>query len=59
MLGLFHYRDPAGACGCHGDDFMAEGSDVLVDRLDRVMEDGFNAKSLGHAGRGQLNTALA
>ena len=54
MLGFFHHRDPAGTCGCHGDDFMAEGSDVLLDRLDRVMQDEFNAKMLGRVGRGQL-----
>ena len=28
MPGFFHHRDPAGTCGCHGDDFMAEGSDA-------------------------------
>ena len=38
-------------CGCHGDDFMAEGSDALLDRLDRVMADEFEAKMLGRAGR--------
>ena len=36
---IFHHRDPATTCGCHGDDFMAEGSDALVDRLYRVMTD--------------------
>ena len=39
MPGFFHHRDPAGTCGCHGDDFMVEGSDVLLDRVDRVMKD--------------------
>ena len=33
---------------------MAEGSDVLLDRLDRVMKDDFNAKMLGCVGRGRL-----
>ena len=54
MLGFFHHRDPAGTCGCHGDGFMAEGSDALLDRLDRVMKDDFDAKMLGRVGRGQL-----
>ena len=54
MLGFFHYLDPAGTCGCHGDDFMDEGSDVLLDRLDRVTKDEFDAKMLGRVGRGQL-----
>ena len=31
MPGFFHHTDPAGMCGCHGDDFMA----------DRVMADEF------------------
>ena len=31
MLGFFHHRDLAGTCGCHGDNFMAEGSDALLD----------------------------
>ena len=43
MPGFFHHRDPAGTCGCHGDDFMAEGSDALLDRLDRVKKDEFNS----------------
>ena len=30
MPGFFHHKDPAGKCGCHRDDFMAEGSDVLL-----------------------------
>ena len=42
----FTTETPAGTCRCHGDDFMAEGSDVLMDRLDRVMKDEFNAKML-------------
>ena len=54
MPGFFHHRDPAGTCGCHGDDFMAEGSDALLDRLDRAMKDEFDAKMLGRVGRGQL-----
>ena len=33
---------------------MADGSDVLLDRQDRVMKDEFNAKMLGRVGRGQL-----
>ena len=33
---------------------MAEGSDTLLDRLDRVMNDEFDAKMLGRVGRGQL-----
>ena len=33
---------------------MAEGSDVLLDRLDRVMADEFEAKILGRVGRGHL-----
>ena len=32
-------RDPAGTCGCLGDDFMVEGSDALLDRVDRVLKD--------------------
>ena len=31
---------------------MAEGSDALLDRLDRVMADDFEAKMLGRVGRG-------
>ena len=54
MPGFFHHRDRAGTCGCHGDDFMAEGSDALLDRLDRVMTDEFEAKMLGRVGRGHL-----
>ena len=54
MPGFFHHRDPAGTCGCHGDDFMAEGSDALLDRLDRVMADEFEAKMLGRVGRGHI-----
>ena len=46
MPGFFHQRDSARTCGCYGDDFMAEGSDVRLDRLDRVMRDEFNAKML-------------
>ena len=46
MLGFFHHLDIAGTCGCHGDDFMAEGSDALLDRLDRVMKNEFDAKML-------------
>ena len=45
MPDFFHHRDPAGTCGCHGDDFMAEGSDVLLDRLDRVMKDAGTCRS--------------
>ena len=33
---------------------MAEGSDALLNRLDRVMKDVFNAKMLGRVGRGQF-----
>ena len=54
MPGFFHHRDPAGTRGCHGDDFMVDGSDVPLDRLDRVMKDEFNAKMLGRVGRGRL-----
>ena len=43
---------PAGTCGCHGDDFMAEGSDALLGRLGRVMKDEFDTKMLGRVGRG-------
>ena len=53
MSGFFHHRDPAGTCGCHGDDFVAEGSDALLDQL-RVMADEFEAKMLGRVGRGYL-----
>ena len=49
-----HHRDPAGTCGCHGDCSMTEGSDALLDRLDRAMKDDFDAKMLGRVGRGQL-----
>ena len=52
MLGFFHHRDPAGTCGCHGDGFTAEGSDALLDSLDRVMKDWFDTKMLGLVGRG-------
>ena len=33
---------------------MAEGSDALLDRLDQVMADEFEAKMLGRVGRGHL-----
>ena len=33
---------------------MAEGSDALLDRLDRVMADEFEAKMLGRVGRGHF-----
>ena len=33
---------------------MAEGSDALLDLLDRVMADEFGAKMLGRVGRGHL-----
>ena len=33
---------------------MAEGSDALLDRLDRVMKDEFDAKMLGRVGRGHF-----
>ena len=33
---------------------MAEGSDALLDQLDRVTKDEFDAKMLGRVGRGQL-----
>ena len=32
--------------------FFAEGSDAVVDRLDRVKTDEFDAKMLGRVGRG-------
>ena len=54
MPGFFHHRDLAGTCGCQGDDFLAEGSDALRDRLDLVMKDELDAKMLGCVGRGQL-----
>ena len=37
MPGFFHHRDPAGTCSWHGNDFMADGSDALLDQPDRVM----------------------
>ena len=37
---------------------MAEGSDALLDRLDRVMKDEFDAKMLGRVGRGQLTEVM-
>ena len=37
-----------------GNAFVAEGSDALLDRLDRVMADEFEAKMLGRVGRGHL-----
>ena len=52
MPGFFHHRDPAGNCTCHGDDFLAGGSDALLVRMDRVMTDEFDAKMLGRVGRG-------
>ena len=36
---------------------MAEGSDMLLDRLDRVMKDECNAKMLGRVGRGNGHCA--
>ena len=54
MPGFYHHRDLAGTCGCHGDDFMAEGSDALLDWLDRFMTDEFDDKMLGRVGRGHL-----
>ena len=33
---------------------MAEGSDALLDRLDRVTKDEFDAKMLGRVGRGHF-----
>ena len=54
MPGFFHHKDFAGTCGCHGDDFMTEGSDALLDRLDLVMADEFEVKTLGRVGRGHL-----
>ena len=52
--GIFHHRNPAGTCGCHGDDFMAEGDDDLLTRLDTIMSTEFEAKLLGRVGRGRL-----
>ena len=52
MPGFIHHKDAAGTCGCHGNDFMAEGSDALLDRRDQVMADEFEAKMLGRVGRG-------
>ena len=52
--GAWFLSSPTGTCGCHGDDFMAEGSDALLDRLDRVMRDELDAKMLGRVGCGQL-----
>ena len=54
MLGFFHNRDPAGTCGCHGDDFMAEGRDGLLDRLNRATKDEFDAKMVGRVGHDHL-----
>ena len=54
MPRFFHHRDLARTCGCHGDDCMAEGSDALLGRLDRVMTDEFEAKVLGRVGRGHF-----
>ena len=54
MPRIFHHRDPAGTCGCHGDDSTAEGSDALLDRLNRLMKDEFDAEMLGRVGRGHL-----
>ena len=51
---LPYHQDPAVTCGCHGDDFLAQGSDALLDRLDRTMKDEFDAKMVGRVGRGQL-----
>ena len=55
MFGFFHHRDPAGTADVTETIFMAEGSDVLLDRLDRVVKDEFNAKMLGRVGRGKLS----
>ena len=33
--GIFHHQDPAGMCGCHGDDVMAEGCDEPLTRRAR------------------------
>ena len=44
----------APSCGCHGDDFMAEGDD-LPTGLDQIMMTEFEAKLLGRVGRGHLS----
>ena len=54
MLGFFHHQEPAGTCGCHGEYFITEGSDALMDKLDRVKRDEFDAKMLARVGRGGL-----
>ena len=47
---LFHHRDLAGTCGCHGDDFLAEGCNEPLRRLDAIMSSEFEAKLLGRVG---------
>ena len=57
MAGIFHHKDPSGTCGCHGDDFLAEGGNALLDKLDNIMSQEFEAKLLGRVGCGQLAEA--
>ena len=38
-------------CGCHGHDFVAEGSDELLTRLDAIMSTEFEAKLLPRGSR--------
>ena len=59
MPGFFHHRDPAGTGGCHGDDFMAEGSDALLDRLVRVMKEEFHAKMLERVVASSLKSSFS
>ena len=51
---IFPPQRPCRNVRCHGNDFMAEGGDALLDRLDRVKADEFEAKTLGRVGRGQM-----
>ena len=52
MSGFFHHRDPAGTCGCHGDDFMAGRQGCAAGSAGSYHE--FDAKMLGRVGRGEL-----
>ena len=54
MSGTFHHRDPAGMCGCHGDDFMGRRPLSEIKFLKRTLRwhDYVEelAKLLGHTG---------
>ena len=51
MSGIFHHQDVAGMCGCHGDDFVAEGSGELLARQDVIIPSDLETKLLRRVGR--------